>query len=89
MKGRTRPEEVVGVIGVHGKVVITAASIDEVLICVPLLLVLGSREHSVHTFGEAFNYLQHCSPFGSLKGREKVNRCLVGDTEHIPFARPV
>jgi len=47
----------VGVIRVHGKVVVAAASVDEVLIYVPLLLVLGSRECSVHTFREAFNYL--------------------------------
>jgi len=89
MKGRTKLEEVVGVIRVHGKVVVAAASVDEVLIYVPLLLVLGSREHSVHTFGEAFNYLRRCSLFGSLEGQEKVNRRLVGDTEHVPFAQPV
>jgi len=44
MKGRAKLEEVVGVIGVHRKLVVTAASIDEVLVCIPLLLVLGSRE---------------------------------------------
>ena len=68
MKGRTKLEEIVGVIGVHRKLVITAASIDKVFICIPLSLVLGSREHSMHSFREAFNYLHHCSLFGSLKG---------------------
>jgi len=67
-KGGTKLEEIVGVIGVHRKLVIAAASIDKVLIYIPLLLVLGSRECSMHSFGEAFNYLRCCSPFGSLKG---------------------
>ena len=68
MKGRTKLEKIVGVIRVHRKLVIAAASIDEVFICIPLSLVLGSREHSMHSFREAFNYLQCHSPFGSLKG---------------------
>jgi hypothetical protein len=57
MRGRTEFEEVVGVVRVHRKPVVTVASIDEVLVWILLLLVLGSRECSMHTFGEAFNHL--------------------------------
>jgi hypothetical protein len=88
-KGGTKLEEIVGVVRVHQKLVIAAASVDEVFICIPLSLVLGSGECSMHYFGEAFNYLRRRSPFGSLEGREKINRRLVGDTEHAPFAWPV
>jgi hypothetical protein len=56
-KGRTQLKEVVGVVWVHRKLVVTGAGIDEVLICIPLLLVLGSRECSVHTFGDTLNHL--------------------------------
>jgi hypothetical protein len=67
-KGGKKLEEIVGVVGVHRKLVIAAASIDEVFICIPLSLVLRSEEHSMHSFGEAFNYLHCRSPFGSLEG---------------------
>jgi hypothetical protein len=67
-KGRTEFEEVVRVVRVHRKPVVAVAGVDEVLVWILLLLVLGSRECSMHTFGEAFNHLRCRSPFGSLEG---------------------
>jgi hypothetical protein len=67
-KRGTQLEEVVGVIGVHQKPVVAASCIEEVLVCILLLLVLRSRECLVSTFGETLDHLRHCFPFGSLKG---------------------
>jgi hypothetical protein len=72
-KHGTQLEEVVRVIGVHQKPVVTAFGIEEVLICILPLLVLRSRECLVSTFGETLDHLQHHFLFSSLKGQEKVN----------------
>ena len=68
-KSGTKFEEVMRVVRVHREPVVAASSIDEVLVCILLQLVLRSREYSVNTFGEAFDHLRRRFPFHSLKLR--------------------